>query len=70
MSTEIPKIEESSKFNLITSIWIVPFIALIIADWLAYQYFSELGPENKIVFPENEGLNERQNQIKYRTIPI
>lgn len=70
MSTEIPKIEESSKFNLITSIWIVPFIALIIAGWLAYQYFSELGPEIKIVFPENEGLNAGQSQIKYRNVPI
>ena len=70
MSTEIPKIEESSKFNLITSIWIVPFIALIIAGWLAYQYFSELGPEIEIIFPENEGLHAGQSQIKYRNVPI
>jgi len=70
MSTEIPQIEESSKFNLITSIWIVPFIALIIAGWLAYQYFSELGPEIKIIFPENEGLHAGQSQIKYRNVPI
>ncbi|HEY9190264.1 MAG TPA: MlaD family protein [Sulfurovum sp.] len=70
MSTEIPQIDESSKFNLITSIWIVPFIALIIAGWLAYQYFSELGPEIKIVFPENQGLIAGQSQIKYRNVPI
>ena len=70
MSTEIPQIEESSKFNLITSIWIVPFIALIIAGWLAYQYFSELGPEIEIVFPENQGLIAGQSQIKYRNVPI
>ena len=53
MSKQLPKIEESSKFNLIKSIWIVPFIALIIAGWLAYQYFSELGPQIKIIFPKN-----------------
>lgn len=70
MSKQIPQIEESSKFNLITSIWIVPFIALIIAGWLAYQYFSELGPEIRIVFPENQGLNAGQSQIKYRNVPI
>jgi len=70
MSKEIPQIEESSKFNLITSIWIVPFIALIIAGWLAYQYFNELGPEIKIIFPTNEGLNPGQSQIKYRNVPI
>lgn len=70
MSPQIPKLEESSNFNLITSIWIVPFIALIIAGWLAYQYFSELGPEIKIIFPENEGLNAGQSQIKYRNVPV
>ena len=70
MSVQTPQVEESSKFNLITSIWIVPFIALIIAGWLAFQYFSELGPEIKIVFPENEGLNAGQSQIKYRNVPV
>jgi len=70
MSPKIPKLEESSNFNLLTSIWIVPFIALIIAGWLAYQYFSELGPEIKIIFPENEGLNAGQSQIKYRNVPV
>jgi paraquat-inducible protein B len=70
MSKQIPKIEESNKFNFFTSIWIVPFIALIIAGWLAYQYFSELGPQIRIVFPENAGLQAGQSHIKYRNVPI
>jgi len=70
MSQQIPEIEESTKFNLITSIWIVPFVALIIAGWLAYQYYSELGPEIKIIFPKNEGLQAGQSHIKYRDVPI
>ncbi len=70
MSKQIPKIEESSKFNFITSIWIVPFIALLIAAWLAYQYFSELGPEIRIIFPKNEGLQAGQSHIKYKDVPI
>ena len=70
MSAQTPQVEESSNFNLITSIWIVPFIAVIIAGWLAYQYFSELGPEIKIIFPANEGLNAGQSQIKYRNVPV
>jgi len=53
MSTDIPQIEESNKFNFITSIWIVPFIALIIAGWLGYKHFSERGPEIKIIFQKN-----------------
>ncbi|CAA6800896.1 MAG: Paraquat-inducible protein B [uncultured Sulfurovum sp.] len=70
MSKQLPKIEESTKFNFFTSIWIVPFIALIIAGWLAYQYFSELGSEIRIVFPENVGLKAGQSHIKYRNVPI
>jgi len=70
MSREIPQIEESTKFNFMTSIWIVPFIALIIAGWLAYQYFSELGPQIRIIFPKNEGLKAGQSQIKYKDVPI
>jgi len=70
MSKEIPQVEESSKFNFMTSIWIVPFIALLIAGWLAYQYFSELGPEIRIVFPKNEGLKAGQSHIRYKNVAI
>ena len=70
MSKQIPKVEESTKFNFITSIWIVPFIAIIVAGWLAYQYFSELGPEIRITFPKNEGLQAGQSHIKYRNVPV
>ncbi|WP_296824643.1 MlaD family protein, partial [Sulfurovum sp.] len=70
MSQEIPEIEESTKFNFITSIWIIPFIALLIAGWLAYQYYSELGPQIRITFPKNEGLQVGQSHIKYRDVPI
>ena len=70
MSKKIPKIEESTKFNLLTSIWIVPVVALIIAMWLAWQYYSQLGPEIRIIFPKNEGLQAGQSQIKYKDVPV
>jgi len=70
MPTNLPEIKETTKFNLITSIWIVPFIALIIASWLAYQYFSNIGPEIKIIFPKNEGLVAGQSVVKFKNVPI
>ena len=70
MSTKLPKVEESGTFNLFTSIWIVPFIALVIAGWLAYQYFSDLGPEIEIIFPKNEGLIAGQSVVKFKNVPI
>ena len=70
MSKQIPEITESSNFNLITSIWIVPIIALIIAGWLAYQHFAERGPEIKIIFPQNEGLVAGQSLVKFKNVPV
>ncbi|NOR55508.1 MAG: MCE family protein [Sulfurovum sp.] len=70
MSNNIPEIKESTKFNLFTSIWLVPFVALIIAVSLAYQYFSDLGPEIEIVFPQNEGLVAGQSVVKFKNVPV
>ena len=70
MSKQIPAIKQSTKFNFITSIWIVPLIALVIAGWLAYQYFAERGPEIEIIFPQNEGLVAGQSVVKFRNVPV
>lgn len=70
MADHIPKVEDSGKFNFITSIWIVPIVALFIAAWLAYQYYSELGPEIKITFLKNEGLSAGQSVIKYKNVVV
>jgi len=70
MSKQIPKIEESTKFNFITSIWIVPLMALFIAGWLAYQYFANRGPEINIIFPKNEGLVAGKSVVKFKNVPI
>jgi paraquat-inducible protein B len=70
MTTDIPKIKQSSRFNLFSSIWIVPLIALVIALWLTLEYFSKLGPKIDIMFESNKGLKEGQSQIKYRDIVV
>ncbi|MDQ7085431.1 MAG: MlaD family protein [Sulfurovum sp.] len=70
MSQDIPKVKVSNKFNLLTSIWIVPFIAMLIAGWLAYQYFEDLGAEIEIVFARNEGLIAGQSVVKFKNVPI
>ena len=70
MSTQMPIIKESNRFNFFTSIWIVPFVALVIAGWLAFQYFSQLGPKIEITFESNKGLKAGQSQIKYRDVTI
>jgi paraquat-inducible protein B len=70
MQDEIPVVRESTKFTFITSIWIVPIIALLIALWLAYQYFTTLGPMIEITFKSNGGLQAGQSVIKLRDVPV
>ena len=65
-----PTIEESSRFNFFTSIWIVPFIALVISLWLVYQHFAKMGPEIQIVFVNSGGLEAGQSVVRYRNVPV
>jgi len=70
MTDQIPQLKESTTFNFLTSIWIVPVMALLIAMWLGYEHYSGLGSEIKIYFEKNEGLRINQSQLRYKNIPI
>ncbi len=71
MSTiETPELEDNRTFNLLTSIWIVPVIAVIISGWLIYQHFSQLGPEIRVDFPSSNGLNPGESLVKYRDLVV
>ncbi len=67
---KIPEVEESERIQVLTSIWMIPLIALLIALWLAWQYFSELGPKVQIVFESSSGLKAGQSQVKMRDVPV
>ena len=70
MEIKEPIVDNQSAFNFFTSIWIVPFIALIIGGWLIYEHYSKLGPEIKIKFKNSSGLQAGQSVIKFRDVPI
>jgi len=65
-----PKLKESKAIQLLTTIWLVPAIAMIIALWLAFQYYSKIGPTIKITFKENVGLIANQSQLKIRNVTV
>jgi len=70
MKPKVPEVEVVKHERLTISIWFVPLIALLISLWLAYQYFSQLGPEITIEFKSSGGLKAKQSQIKFRDVPI
>ena len=59
-----------SLVGWLTSIWIVPVAALLISAWFAYQYYAQLGPEIRIHFSENSGLQANQSYVKYHDVPV
>jgi len=69
-SIPLPELEENRTFNLFTSIWIVPLVALIISAWLLYQHFLNLGSEIRIDFPSSDGLIPGESVIKFRDVAI
>jgi len=70
MEIKEPQVEDKNSFAFLTSIWIVPFIALVIALWLVYEYYSKQGPEIKIEFSNSGGLTAGQSVIKFRDVPV
>jgi len=65
-----PKVKESKSVQILTTIWLVPLLAMIIALWLAWQYYSKIGPTIEISFKSNAGLIANQSQIKLRDVTI
>jgi len=70
MAIDRPQFEENRTFNLFTSIWIVPLIALIVSAWLVYQHFASLGSEIRIDFANSGNLIAGESVIKFRNIPV
>jgi paraquat-inducible protein B len=65
-----PRVKESRGVRIFTTIWLVPFIALVIALWLAYQYYAKIGSTIRISFKSNAGLVENQSPIKMRDVTV
>jgi len=68
MTTPVPP--KVSKSRHISPIWILPFIALLIAIWLVYRSISEAGIMVEIIFQDAQGLEAGKTQVIYRGLPI
>lgn len=51
-------------------IWIIPFIAVVIASWLAYKTLSEMGPEITVSFHDGTGLEAGKTKVKYKSVDV
>jgi paraquat-inducible protein B len=54
----------------ISTIWILPIIALCICSWLVYNSYKEAGVEITIYFKDATGITAGKTQIMARGIPV
>lgn len=67
MAEQKPMIKQKSR---ISSIWILPIIALIIGIGMLYQEWSDRGQQISITFENAEGLEIKKTRVKYKNVNI
>ena len=67
------EIEEAlwqKKRKTISTVWIVPIVALIVGAWLIIQSINEKGPVIHITFKSAEGVTAGKTVVKYKDIEV
>jgi len=67
---EIEEAVWQKKRKAISTVWIVPIVALIVGAWLIIQSINEKGPVIHITFKSAEGVQAGKTVIKYKDIEI
>ena len=69
-NNEIKEAVWQEKKKGISTVWIVPIVALVIGAWLIFQSLSEKGPTIDIIFKSAAGIQAGKTVIKYKDIEI
>ncbi len=74
-SNELPseEIEEAvwqEKRKRLSTVWIVPIVALVVGAWLIIQSINEKGTKIHITFKSAEGVTADKTVIKYKDIQV
>ncbi len=69
-NVEIEEAVWRKKRKSISTVWIVPIVALIVGAWLIIQSISEKGPVIHITFKSAEGVQADKTVIKYKDIVV
>jgi paraquat-inducible protein B len=54
----------------ISIVWLIPFIALLVALFLAYKYYSEKGVEITIYFNEAQGITAGKTKVRFHDVDV
>lgn len=59
-----------SRRPRIPLVWSIPIVAALVAAFLGWQAWSQMGPTITIVFDSASGLEEGKTQVKYRDVSL
>ena len=51
-------------------VWLIPLISVLVAGWLIFKYYSNLGPLIKIEFKNSGGLEPKRSIVKFRDVKV
>ncbi len=51
-------------------VWVIPLLAVFLAFWMLYKFYSEQGEEIVVTFNDGSGLIERKSLLKYKGIVV
>ncbi|MBT3767154.1 MAG: MCE family protein [Rhodospirillaceae bacterium] len=66
---DIPEVTVTTR-SRISTVWIIPIVAVLIGAWLTYTTVSEQGPTISITFETAEGLEAGKTKLKYKDVEV
>lgn len=65
-----PALAKIEKRHLISSIWLLPFIAMLLGGWILFQHFTHANTEIKIHFDSADSIIIDITKIRYKGVII
>jgi paraquat-inducible protein B len=67
---ELPKAKVKERRWRFSVVWIVPFVAAIVAGYLVFQRVREFGPKLTIAFHDVSGVRAGETTVQYRGVVV
>lgn len=67
---EVEELHAEKAGKRISSVWIIPLVAVFIGGWLVWDHYRSLGPQAEVTFVTGEGLIEGKTRVECRSVEV
>jgi len=61
---------EISHRRRMSSVWLIPIVALVLASWLVWQNYASKGPLIRVTFETAEGISAGKTEVRCRSVKV